>query len=202
MSSKYVGSKLRSEAKDRELGFAITGIEQKLKSEMIPTEKQTWAHISHQGFQTPYEEFEEIFAHFDQAPRLWIDLGAGYGRLALALHESRPEDQFLGYELVAARAEEGNRILIQQGSVHRILTQDLTEASFELPEADVYFIYDYGNQEDVAKTLEDLKKIAQRRQIDVIARGRGITQVIFQNHPWLYCNQDPVKGDHWILFRS
>jgi predicted RNA methylase len=185
------------------LGFCLKDVEDKIfQSEH--SQKEVWRGLDPQSFQTPYAEFEEMFDLFpaEQGPLTWVDLGAGYGRLALCLHQLRPQDQFYGYELVQERVTEANRVLALQGSRFQLVQKDLSDPQFVIPEADIYFIYDFGSRRDVEVVLEKLKTIAQRKSICVIARGRGVTNWIYQSHQWLYCNQDPVKSDHWILFKS
>jgi hypothetical protein len=54
-----------------------------------------------------------------------------------------------------------------------------------MPEADVYFIYDYGQVEHIDHTLRQLEQVAYKRPIKVVVRGKFTKQIIQDRHPWL-----------------
>ena len=148
---------------------------------------QTWVGLDPQTLNTPYSELIQLCHILNPAPgETLIDLGAGYGRMGLILNILYPGTTFIGYELVAERVEEGQRIL----SAHscdsgKLICQDLTDTSFILPDAHYYFLYDYGKVGHIRETLKQIEAKADTRSFKVIARGKGSRSLIEHEHPWL-----------------
>ena len=84
----------------------------------------------------------------------------------------------------------------------KIIQTDLASQSFDLQNAEVYFLYDFGSQADVYLIIEKLRNVASKRQIKVIARGRGIKNWILLDFPWLGTVNAPIHYRNWSLFRS
>lgn len=204
----YAQAKLSSETIDAHLGFRQAETEERLerahKLSATARPKQTWLGLPLQSMQTPYAELVEMIAELKPQPgELWIDLGAAYGRLGLALGALAPKTRFIGYELVRERVDEGNRILKLAGFANaQLVTQDLADEGFVLAAADCYFVYDYGTREDVERTLEDLKRIARTRAITCVARGRGSRHWIERGHPWLAEVVPPRHCGNYSIYRS
>jgi hypothetical protein len=201
----YVEAKAQSERIDRLFGLDCAATEAR-----VPPSKgdshERWIGLPVQAMQTPYSELlaivEELEARGLKREASWIDLGAGYGRLGLLLALIRPEAGFTGYELVGERVDEGRAALERIGAMRaRLLTQDLADPMFRPAEADCYFIYDFGTREAVGKSLEDLRELARRRPIIVVARGRGTRSWIDRGHPWLSV-VDPIHHEHYSLYFS
>ena len=74
--------------------------------------------------------------------------------------------------------------------------------SWKLPAGEIYFIYDFGARESIAKVLEKLKDRARTEAFRVIGRGRGIRDQIERNHPWLGSVYEPVHGPHVSIYRN
>lgn len=148
---------------------------------------QTWVGLSHQTLQTPYGELKEICDLLNPLPgQKVLDLGAGYGRLGLVLGTFYPEVYFLGYEYVSERVKEGSRIFKQLHCEQaQLLVQDLTADDFKLPEADFYFLYDYGNIGQIRHTLNQLAQIEERKKFKLVGRGKGTRSLIQHEYPWL-----------------
>jgi hypothetical protein len=145
---------------------------------------QTWIGLEAQMLLTPYSELYELCQKLPLKPdsRL-LDLGAGYGRLGFILGDHFPDVDFLGYEIVPERVEEGNRCLSSRGCLRaKLLVQDLTSAEFVLPKADVYFLYDYGKVSHIRQTLEQLDP---NLKFTLVARGKGVRSLIYHEFPWL-----------------
>lgn len=194
---------------DAWLGFNTEEIEKTLlrkarTPENADSEVQAWIGLPVQAMQTPYTEIRTILSVLNPQPhQSIIDLGCGYGRMAHVLGRHHPEVHFIGYELINERVLEGMRIL-QKFNYPRVSlkTQDLSDPEFIPKSADCYFIFDFGSRLAIEKTLEDLKVIAQKKNIRVIARGRGTRHWIYQGHPWLYAINEPTVFDHFTIFRS
>ncbi|MBS1962097.1 MAG: hypothetical protein JST04_07775 [Bdellovibrionales bacterium] len=203
----YAAEKLAAEARDRALGFRIeeceAAVRARIDAEAGGIRRQTWAHLSAQSFQTPYAELERIVADADPEESLdrWIDLGAGYGRLGIVLSELRPRARFLGLELVPERVAEGRRIYASLGIDPETLRQgDLADAT--IPVADLYFVYDFGTREEIARALDSLREYARRAPIRVVGRGRAVRDQIEREHPWLGAVVSPRHFGHYSIYRS
>lgn len=163
---------------------------------------QTWVGLEPQVILTPYDELVMICHHLlPKEGETMIDLGAGYGRLGLVLHHLCPAVKFIGYELVRERVEEGNRIFQKENCRNaELFTTDLTATDFTLPEADYYFIYDYGKTEHIRKTLKQIEVMADRKNIKVIARGLGTRSIIEHEHPWLSQVYPVIREKNFAIY--
>jgi precorrin-6B methylase 2 len=148
---------------------------------------QTWVGLDLQTLQTPYSECLRILQLLKLRPyQHVVDLGAAYGRMGIVIGGLFIKNSFTGYEFVSSRVEEGNRIYKELGFEKcQLITQDLFHKDFELPEADVYFIYDYGQVEHIDHTLKQIEDIAQKRPVQVVVRGKFTNQIIAHRHQWL-----------------
>lgn len=149
---------------------------------------QTWVGLDLQTLQTPYAEIKLICDLLKpKAGQKIVDLGAGYGRMGLILETFYPGVLFTGYELVEQRVREGNRIFQElKCSYSQLLEQDLGANDFDLPEAQYYFLYDYGKVEHIKRTLEQLEVYAEKKNFRLVARGKGVRSLIQVHHPWLW----------------
>jgi hypothetical protein len=148
---------------------------------------QTWVGLELQTLQTPYSEIYRILQILKLKPyQHVVDLGAAYGRMGVVIGGLFLKNTFSGYEYVRARVDEGNRIYKELGMNRcQLYEQDLADPHFELPEADVYFIYDYGQVEHIDHTLNQIKEVALKRPCKVVVRGKFTKQIMADRHPWL-----------------
>ncbi len=148
---------------------------------------QTWVGLDLQTLQTPYSECLRIVQLLRLRPyQHVIDLGAAYGRMGIVIGGLYPKNSFQGYEYVQARVDEGNRIYSELGfSRCHLDQQDLFDPAFALPDADIYFIYDYGQVEHIDRNLRQLEAIACKRPVKVVVRGKFTKQIIADRHAWL-----------------
>lgn len=192
---------------DEWLGFHIQTCEEKVRNHS-PSDpnviQQNWEHLSPQAFQTPYVEIRNILDLLNlSAGKHIVDLGCAYGRMGFVLGTHYPRVHFSGYELEPTRVLEAQRVLAAYSySNIAIHVADLASESLVLPDADVYFIFDYGNERAVKKTLGDLQKIAQKRSIEVVARGRLSRFLIHKEHPWLAEIHSPRHFPHFSIYQS
>lgn len=165
---------------------------------------QTWVGLDPNILQTPYAEiFEMLQKIAPQKGDHIIDLGAAYGRMGLALKYLYPEVFFTGYEYLSVRVKEGNRIF-KEFDCHNalLIEQDLSLESFTLPEAEIYFLYDYGRPDQIRHTLRDLELIGDKKDIVVVARGIACRHYIQKSHPWLSHIFDPYHSDEFSIFSN
>lgn len=206
-----------SELIDLKLGFKINDIESKLLleakglrprgtmanfSEVLHKGHQTWVGLDPQVLNTPYQELTEMCEIIcPKKGDLLVDLGAGYGRLGIVLLSLYPDSQFIGYELVAERVLEGNRIFSSLKPGHSpLLQQDLTDLNFSLPTADCYFIYDFGKVDHIRHTLFELEKKTSHHHFKVIARGKGVRSLIHHEHPWLSTLNEVIHKNNYSIY--
>ena len=204
----YAAAKKHSESLDFALGYRCVEIEDRLFEEhqagLFSTPRQFWYGLDIQSMQTPYSEILEMLLHLKpKAGETWLDLGAAYGRIGIVIGFLHQDLTFLGYEFVAERVDEGNRIYKTWDLKNaRLKQKDLAAPEFSLDAADLYFIYDFGSKDDIYIVLEKMRIVAQKRPIQVIARGRGIRNWIFMDFPWLYDVHPPEHFANWTLFKS
>ena len=187
---------------DKILGLRVKYIEEMLMAEARGFEPEgsheTWGPLLHQGvqtwvgleietLQTPYAECLRILQLLKIKPyQHIIDLGAAYGRMGIVVGGLFIKNSFVGYEYVKARVDEGNRVFKELGfSRCELKEQDLFAKDFELPAADIYFIYDFGQVEHIDHTLEQIKAIALKRPVKLVVRGKYTKLIIRERHDWL-----------------
>lgn len=203
-SYTYQAAQKHSECVDQWLGFQIHEIESELRTSSIARIHQTWSELSAQSFQTPYCEIRSLLSELNPSKSDVIaDLGSAYGRMGFVIGRHYPEVTFIGYEIAKPRVLEAQRRLKEwHYSNVQIQEQNLTTLDFYLNQADCFFIYDYGWNPAIQKTLSDLKILAQKKPITVVARGRATKHFIFSENPWLTVNSTPINFDHFSIFKS
>lgn len=129
------------------------------------------AAYSHTNNQTPYMSFLNILHSVKIKPKQTVvDIGCSYGRLGLLGGEMLPDVKFIGYDIAAEPVAEANRLAKKFGYKNsKYFVQDLSHPSFHLPEADYYYFWLPVNAETATVILSQLKKIAQKREIRLIA---------------------------------
>ena len=205
-SHTYRDAQVHSAKVDEHLGFQIEKIEAQIEKHFDPPAgSQPWICLPHQVLQTPYSEIRYLLSLLDPAPgETLVDLGAGYGRMGLVLSRHYPEVRFLGFEFIPDRVIEGTRIL----KIHacspliHLEIRDLSQPEFTLPEAEIYFMYDFGSREAIEKALSDLRNIARTRRIRVVGRGRASRDAIEREHPWLSQVVKPHHSEHFSIYSS
>ncbi|HXH31008.1 MAG TPA: hypothetical protein VNJ01_09370 [Bacteriovoracaceae bacterium] len=187
---------------DRILGFRPQYVEQMLVAEALDFDPegnhetlgpalhdgiQTWVGLDLSTLQTPYSECLRILKLLRLKPyQQVVDLGAAYGRMGVVLGGLFIKSSFTGFEYVKARVDEGNRVYTCLDLQNcRLVQQDLFAKEFRIPEADLYFIYDFGQVEHIDHTLSELRAISEQRPIQVVTRGRFTKEIIEEKHPWL-----------------
>lgn len=205
-SYSYKEAQDHSVSVDDHLGFRLQEVEERIRArtQEIPENNQNWDHLSVQAFQTPYVELRNILELLNLKPQDHVvDLGCAYARMAFVMGTHFPEIVFSGYELEKERVEETLRVLKSWPAQNiSVYTANLALESFVPPQADVYFIFDYGNEDAVSKTLRDLQTVARERSIQVVARGRLSRFLIHRDHPWLAEIETPRHFAHFSIYHS
>ncbi len=201
----YRLEKAHSAQVDAWLGFNTAEIESSVGK---LHEQENWSGLPIQALMTPYTEIRFILNEL--APRAGeslIDLGAAYGRMGFVIARHYRELSFQGFELEPARVEEGRRslnlFLTSQPKVQvELQVADLESASFRMPTAEYYFIYDFGTRRAIEKTLEDLRLVAIQRSLTVVGRGRRVRDLIERGQPWLSQVAVPRHFERFSIYRS
>lgn len=104
-----------------------------------------------------------------------IDLGSGYGRVGLVVGLLRPDIDFIGYEYVPHRVEIANSSTESFGLQEHVhfYTQDLAAKDFQIPEADIYYMYDPFSEETYSHVLSQLIEMSYRRKITIATKGNA-----------------------------
>ena len=215
-SHSYFEAQVHGDQVDRWLGFRIDEIENKLakigcrkKARDCSGQNQNlWIGLEPKKLLTPYTELRSILEQLKPQPgSTVVDLGAAYGRMAFVIVRHFPEVNFVGYEYVGERVAEFERcfeVFAPDADRKRIklLNNDLSSKKFSPVAADFYFIYDYGSQAAIEKTIYDLKIIARKGSITVIGRGRLCRDIVERNHPWLSQVNQPQHLGNFSIYKS
>lgn len=201
--SSYPEAKIHSAKLDLDFGFDCENIESQLIKDN-DHDRVLWIGLDLQVLQTPYSEILAMLTHANlKDGEHAIDLGAGYGRMGMVIGYLFPTLKFTGFEFVNERVLDGNKIYAQHEIRNsKMIYADLAADEFQIPDADLYFIYDFGSKKDVYVALEKLRVKAQSKNIQVIARGGGVRNWIIQDFPWLSQMVPYDRFEHWTLFRS
>ncbi len=117
-----------------------------------------------------------------------IDLGSGYGRVGLVIGLLRPDVDFIGYEYVQHRVDISNKTShnLSMDQHVRFLTQDLSSKEFQIPEADIYYLYDPFSEDTYKYVLSQLIHISRHKKISIATKGnaRGWLMTIAKNENW------------------
>jgi hypothetical protein len=204
---------------DKVLGFRLQYVEQMLEAEAkgfdpegshetwgpsLHAGVQTWVGLNLQTLQTPYSEILRIFNLLKLKPfQHVVDLGAAYGRMGIVVGGLFMKSFFTGFEFVKSRVDEGNRIYQELGLNRcQLVSQNLADEDFILPDADIYFIYDYGQVEHIDRTLKQIEKVAYRRPVKIVARGRFTKEIIQIGHPWLSLQYEAKMNDAFAIYTA
>ncbi len=184
---------------DEDLGFNILKVEEDLYSQDPHDEdyhSRAWMGLPFQTLQTPYSEIITTLNLLkDFRVKRVIDLGAGYGRVGLMVKLLRPNCDFIGYEMVGERVKEGKRVYQLQGlNPQWLKCENIVEESFDIPESDIYFLYDFSDPQDLKVVLDQLTENFFQKEFFLIAKGKAVNSLIQMKYPVLYA----AHGRHWV----
>jgi hypothetical protein len=204
---------------DKILGFDLKSVEEKLVKKgqakmpngsfeywgpALHDGAQTWVGLDAQTLNTPYSvlwrlcELVELKANMSV-----VDLGAAHGRLGLVMHSFEPNATFIGLEYVPERVELSQKIYQRWGCLNASAkVADLFAKDFEMPEVDIYFIYDYGRHDHINATLGQISLEAAKRPIKLIARGQATNKLIADHHAWATLIYEGVDEEHFNIYEA
>lgn len=165
---------------------------------------ETWVGLHPDTLQTTYPELIKVFHYLKSRDiNKIVDLGAAYGRLGLVGAALRPSASFLGFEVIAERSLEGQRIFTKLGlTAHELRNQNILDDSFILPSADLYLIYDFSSPEDIRKILNKLSEKLFKEPFFIVARGEGVRSLIQNKYPEFFSCNGVLHEPTWSLYSS
>ncbi|WP_155897212.1 hypothetical protein [Bacteriovorax sp. BSW11_IV] len=214
-SPRGIHPRLHSKNVDKILGYKIPKIEQKLLKNFRSYEQradrsnkkdhfkgtQTWIGLHPQILQTPYSDILEIFKILEkQHVKTIVDFGAAYGRVGLVLSCLSNKYNFIGYEILDERANEAHRVFDKYNlKKAKILTCNILDNDFPVPQADVYFIYDFSEVDDIRHIIYRIEQTYPENDYYIVARGERVNQALRYKYSVFH---DFKKNDSKIYFRK
>lgn len=184
---KGLHPRIHSQQLDLQFGFNIESIEDELiKDQCIEKDfNNTWIGLEPEVLQTPYCEIFDLLSDFEDLESLDIvDFGAAYGRMGIVCECFGNVDSFKGFEVEAKRCNEGNRVFgANRVSKAKLYNENIISHEFEIPIADIYFIYDFSSPSEQKQLLDKLARVFMQRNQILVARGKGINSLILNNYP-------------------
>jgi 16S rRNA G527 N7-methylase RsmG len=208
-----------SQELDKLLGFKINKIEQRLLRKYKAYDKsvddnnrkkhyegtETWIGLSPRALQTPYSEIHHFLSCFmkNYHPSTVVDLGAGYGRVGIVMNALYPKAKFIGYEILEARLREAQRVFekLELNNCEMRL-QNLLDFNFEIPQADIYFIYDFSQSFDLRLILDKFTQKLEGDQFFLIAKGERVRNLINTEYTQFKSPKRFLDNKRWSLYSS
>lgn len=201
-----------SESIDESLGFSVPKIEKELLIEVghfksVSKNKvytsETWIGLEPEMLQTPYWEILEFYKILSQFnPHSFVDLGAGYSRLGVVLNLLQEDFHYTGYELVQKRVEESIRVFKANNFKNYEISQKDLMKDLNIPDADVYFIYDFSSPKEQVEILNLFSKKMYRDKFFLVARGHGIRSLIQNKYKEFYACHGVIHKDNYSIYSS
>ncbi len=183
---------------DKALGYKIAKIEVKLLQKYRAYYKdndesnkkqhyhgtQTWIGLHPQALQTPYNDIYDalsLLSEFEVTKV--VDIGAGYGRVGLVMNSIFPDARFIGYEILKQRELEANRVFEKLNLLNcEVIRENVLEQGFRLPSAEVYFIYDFSDLNDLTEILDVLESRIEEDSFFLIVKGDMINYLMTKKY--------------------
>jgi len=175
---------------DSKLDLNVESVERNLLQKKINIYKDPIQHVylgcPVDDMLTPYPYLSEAMNLIDLPEGATVvELGCGYARLAFVMTEDFPKLHYIGFEIVSERLEEARRCLTKVGFKGELHCKDLFDPDVNIPQAEAYFIGEYGTSRAIEKSLNDLRLISQSKKIFVVVIGPEVKNRIKSDHPWL-----------------
>lgn len=214
---EHMGVRKHSILLDKILGFRITKIEHNLLKRYVAYYKhegegkrkhyegtQTWIGLHPQVLQTPYDEITRFLCFLKKYnPKKVVDLGAGYGRVGLVMRAILPEAKFIGFEIVSKRLIEAKRVFSNLKYTDcQMVSKNILDEDFEIPKADIYFIYDFSDPHDLRTILDKLSQDVHRERFFLVARGEGIRSLIQLKYPQFWVSHGAIHRKDLSIYSS
>lgn len=138
------------------------------------------------GVQSSYLSLFTALRNFPDAPLTMIDLGSGYGRVGLIAGLLNRRWSFIGYEFVLHRVTQAKMAAGRLGldSQVRFFSQDLSDPSFRLPAADIYYLYDPFNVRTYGEMLRQIEATRAGKTVSILAKGGALAFIQQAGMSW------------------
>ena len=83
-----------------------------------------------------------------------------------------------------------------------LVVQNIVAKNFLLPQADLYFIYDFSDQHDQKKLLNIFSKKMETEKFFMVVRGKSMRSLIQNKFPEFYNCFDPMHEENWSIYSS
>ena len=202
---------------DKQIGYRINKIEakllQKYRSYCEPSNDggtqhyegtQTWIGLAPHVLQTPYNHIYDALISLSQYPiEKIVDIGCGYGRVGLVMNSLFPNAEFVGYEILKLRAREANRVYEKlELNNCEVLLENVLDDAFLLPKAQIYFIYDFSEMEDLCVILDELMSRAKDYQFFLITVGDRVDYLIERKYKPFWKTNGFIKQGALKIYSS
>lgn len=175
-------------------------INQKYGRDGIPGE-QIYTYVGYEEVSSSYADIEYLLRSLRPAlGSTFVDIGSGYGRVALAMHRLRPDLQFTGYEIVPERFEASVKIAQENNLAARFRLDNVNRG---VEAADYYYFYEPTSKESLQQLLKNLQRINERRKggIRIIAKSATRTLLpALHEASWLE-PETWITADDNVLYR-
>ncbi len=202
---------------DKKIGYKINKIEAKLLQRYRSYDEfsatggtqhyegtQTWIGLPPHVLQTPYNHIYDALMAISCYPiKRIVDIGCGYGRVGLVMNSLFPEAEFIGYEILKLRAREANRVYEKLDLANcEVLLENVLEDSFDLPVAQVYFIYDFSEMQDICVILDELVSRVNDYQFFLITVGDRVDYLIERKYKSFWKTNGFIKQGALKIYSS
>ena len=205
-SHRYEEAQAHSAEVDAWLGLSIQKAEYQLKIKLLSDfeKREQWVGLDPAALLTPYTEIRHMLNLLNlPAGSHVVDLGAAYGRMAFVMGTHFPDLNFTGFELSKERVFAAKAVLEKFNFKNvKLIEQDLSKSNFILPEAQVYFIYDFGTLNSIIKVLMDIQEVARKQKVILVGRGRAVRDQIERKEPWLTEIVAPEHHGRFSVYRT
>lgn len=167
-------------------------------------ETQPWVGLCPQVLQTPYSEIYEAFKILESFNiNSVVDFGAGYGRVAYLTKAYFPRSSFTGYEIIKERVGEANKAFRKNNMLNcHVFEKDLLEDDFIIPDADLYFLYDFSEAKDLIVFFKKFVSFFENKKSFLILRGKGARSLIQYDYPGIWRPYGVIHRENWSIYSS
>jgi hypothetical protein len=161
---------------DRILGYGdLSQIESARNSHLSETLASWSKPTSPDGYSSSYRSIKKILkASGMKDGDSFVDIGSSYGRVGCTVGVNFPRSRFLGYEIVAERVIEAQRVakFLRLDNVS-YYHADVSADNFKLPEADWFFLFNPLDKEALTRILGKIYHSTKNRTVRLIAKYTG-----------------------------
>lgn len=203
---------------DRRIGYRVSKIENKLcqkyhsydaisddsSSKGYYPDTQAWIGLHPAALQTTYNEIYDVLNYLQQFNiSKIIDIGAGYGRIGIAMNAFFENCEFEGYEIVKERYNEGRRVFTYLNYKNCYMyNKNVLLPEFSFPEGDVYFMYDFSEIEDLSYILDQILLKMCDKKYFMITKGDRLKHLMSGRYKEFWANNSYKEFGELRIYSS